>query len=130
MDAPRRATAAAAATLAAATLAGCSAGHTATNAAKLSATDVVIGTQGAPAGLDFTTIGGAAAPQALMQNVYETLVRIDDTGTPQPHLAESWEISDDGTVYTFHLREGVTFSDGTEFSAHTAAFSIDYVQTA
>ena len=65
-----------------------------------------------PASLDFTTTGGAAAPQALMGNVYETLVRIDDTGTPQPFLATSWDIEErpEGAVYTFHLRDDVTFS--------------------
>ena len=56
-----------------------------------------------PASLDFTTVGGAAAPQALVGNVYETLVRIDATGTPQPNLATSWDVSDDGTVYTLSL---------------------------
>lgn len=89
---------------------------------------VVVATQAAPASLDFTSTGGAAVPQAMMSNVYETLVRIDDTGTPQPFLAESWEESADGTTYTFHLREDVTFSDGTPFTAGTAAFSIDYVK--
>lgn len=74
--------------------------------------DVVVATQGPPAGLDFTSIGGAAAPQALMGNIYETLVRIDANGEPQPWLATAWRISEDGTVYTFDLREGVTFSDG------------------
>lgn len=81
-----------------------------------------------PASLDFTTTGGAAAPQALMGNVYETLVLIDASGTPQPFLATSWDISDDKTVYTFHLREGVTFSDGAPLTARDAAFSINYVQ--
>lgn len=89
---------------------------------------VVVATQAAPASLDFTSTGGAAVPQAMMSNVYETLVRIDETGTPQPFLAESWEESADGTTYTFHLREDVTFSDGTPFTAGTAAFSIDYVK--
>lgn len=90
--------------------------------------DVVVATQGPPAGLDFTSIGGAAAPQALMGNIYETLVRIDANGEPQPWLATSWRVSDDGTVYTFDLREGVTFSDGSPFDASDAVFSINYVK--
>ncbi|MCT2153950.1 ABC transporter substrate-binding protein [Corynebacterium sanguinis] len=90
---------------------------------------VVVATQAPPAGLDFTSIGGAAAPQALMSNVYETLVRIDASGTPQPLLAESWEESPDATEYTFHLRDDVTFSNGKPFTADDAAFSIDYVRT-
>lgn len=88
--------------------------------------NVVVAASAAPAGLDFTTTGGAAAPQALVGNVYETLVRIDATGTPVPHLAE--RVERDGGVFTFHLRDGVTFADGTPFTADDAAFSIHYVQ--
>lgn len=90
--------------------------------------ELVVATQTPPAGLDFTTTGGAAVPQAMMGNIYETLVRIDDSGAPQPLLAESWEVSPDGTVYTFHLRDGVRFSNGKAFTAEDAAFSIGYVQ--
>ena len=88
--------------------------------------NVVVAASGAPAGLDFTTTGGAAAPQALVGNVYETLVRIDASGTPVPHLAE--RVERDGGTFTFHLRNGVTFADGTPFTADDAAFSIHYVQ--
>lgn len=109
-------------------LAGCSAGSTATNVGRMDGDSVVVGTTSAPASLDFTTTGGAAIPQALMNNVYETLVRIDDSGTPQPFLAERWDINDERTEYVFHLREGVTFSNGDEFDAETAAFSINYVR--
>ena len=87
---------------------------------------VVVSASAAPAGLDFTTTGGAAAPQALVGNVYETLVRIDASGTPVPHLADSWDR--DGGTFTFHLRDGVTFANGTPFTADDAAFSIRYVQ--
>ena len=88
--------------------------------------NVVVAASAAPAGLDFTTTGGAAAPQALVGNVYETLVRIDASGAPVPHLAE--RVERDGGVFTFHLRDGVTFADGTPFTADDAAFSIHYVQ--
>ena len=88
--------------------------------------EVVVAAAAAPAGLDFTTTGGAAAPQALVGNVYETLVRIDASGTPTPLLAESWDR--DGGVFTFHLRDGVTFSNGKPFTADDAAFSINYVK--
>ena len=88
--------------------------------------NVVVAASGAPAGLDFTTTGGAAAPQALVGNVYETLVRIDASGAPVPHLAERVE-RDSGT-FTFHLRDGVTFANGKPFTADDAAFSIHYVQ--
>jgi ABC-type transport system substrate-binding protein len=50
--------------------------------------------------------------------IYETLVNLDDACNPVPCLAKSWEVSDDGRVYVFHLREGVVFQDGTPFDAH------------
>ncbi len=60
-----------------------------------------------------------------VMNVYEPLVWPTKGGAPQPHLAESWEVSDDGLVYTFKLREGVKFHDGTELTAEDVAFSMD-----
>ncbi|MDR1986827.1 MAG: nickel ABC transporter substrate-binding protein [Treponema sp.] len=49
--------------------------------------------------------------------LYEALVQLNDDGTIGPALAESWDISPDGTVYTFHLREDVKFTDGEPFNA-------------
>lgn len=108
------------------TLAGC---VSAADTAATRTDTVVVASTSAPASLDFTTTSGAAIPQALMGNVYETLVHIDDSGVPQPLLAESWDVSADGTRYLFHLRQGVTFSDGSAFNAETAKFSIDRVAT-
>ncbi|MDO5031060.1 ABC transporter substrate-binding protein [Corynebacterium sp.] len=103
-------------------LSGCSAGHTAVTATEGDTQAVTLATTAAATSLDFTTVGGAAIPAALMSNVYETLVRIDENGEIVPALAESWEATP--TRYTFHLRRGVTFSNGEEFTAQTAAFSI------
>lgn len=115
--------------LAALTLTACSAGSTATQVGRVAGQgSVVVGATGVPASLDFTTTGGAAIPQALMGNIYEGLVRIDAAGDIVPLLATSWEVSGDATEYTFHLREGVTFSDGSPFNAESAKFSIGYVQ--
>ncbi|AZA08775.1 ABC transporter substrate-binding protein [Corynebacterium pseudopelargi] len=113
-------------------IAACSAGETATQTSQYSADTpgtVVIGLSTAPASLDFTTTAGAAIPQALMDNVYEGLVRISQTGRIEAALAQRWEISDDGKTYTFHLRQGVTFSNGEPFDANTAKFSIDRVRS-
>ena len=59
--------------------------------------------------------------------VYEPLVRYTDDGSLQPCLAESWEISEDGRVYTFHLREGVVFSDGEPWNARAAKMNFDAI---
>lgn len=112
-------------------LSACSAGYTATGeSSDVSPADTItIGATAAPASLDFTTTSGAAIPQALMGNVYEGLVSIDQNGDIQPLLAESWDESADGTVYTFHLRRDVQFSNGAPFNAGTAKFSIDRVNS-
>lgn len=52
--------------------------------------------------------------------VYEPLVTYGTGGKLKPHLAESWDLSNDGKVYTFHLRKDVKFSDGTTFNAKIA----------
>ncbi len=52
-----------------------------------------------------------AGEMYAQEMLYETLVKITDKGY-EPCLAESWDISPDGKTYTFHIREGVKFSDG------------------
>ena len=62
----------------------------------------------------------------ILVNVYEGLTRYGDgTLQPEPALATDWTISDDGTVYTFTLREGVTFQDGAPFNAEAVKFNFD-----
>jgi len=109
----------------AALVAGCSAGSSAGGEDR---TDVVVGLTGEPTNLDFTTTSGSAIPQLLMNNVYEGLVTIDQDGEVRPQLAESWEVSTDRTVYTFTLHDGVTFSDGSPFTADDVVASIERVQ--
>lgn len=53
----------------------------------------------------------------LIGHVYETLVHYDsDRGSFQPHLAESWTVSEDGLAYDFKLKRGITFHDGSDFT--------------
>ncbi|UJH69782.1 ABC transporter substrate-binding protein [Ornithinimicrobium sp. INDO-MA30-4] len=90
---------------------------------------LTVGLFAEPASLDFTTVDGAAIPQALLDNVYETLVTLDQEGNILPALAESYEVSDDGLAYTFQLQQGVTFSNGEDFTAADAVFSINQVKS-
>jgi peptide/nickel transport system substrate-binding protein len=115
-------------------LAGCSAGSTSSgdgdggsSGGKDSATISL--NFGAPKNLDFTTTDGAAIPQALLGNVIEGLVALDDDGQIVPALAESWEVSEDGKTYTFKLQPDVTFSNGADFTADDVKFSIERVKS-
>ncbi|MGO4854612.1 ABC transporter substrate-binding protein [Phaeovulum sp. W22_SRMD_FR3] len=56
-------------------------------------------------------------------SIYEGLLRYDSDLKPYPALAESWESSEDGLTFTFHLRQGVKFSDGEPFSAKDVLFT-------
>ncbi len=57
---------------------------------------------------------------------YETLVEAADGNNVMPGLAESWSVSDDGLTWTFKIRKGVTFSDGTPCTAIEAAWSLNW----
>ncbi|RKL67256.1 nickel ABC transporter, nickel/metallophore periplasmic binding protein [Salipaludibacillus neizhouensis] len=59
--------------------------------------------------------------------VYEPLVSYQDGGELKPHLAESWEISEDGKEYVFNLRQDVKFSDGTSFNAEIVKKNFDAI---
>lgn len=70
------------------------------------------------------------ATQTLTQQVFDSLVEFNlQTYALEPALAESWEVSEDGTVYTFHLREGVTWHDGEPFTAEDVVFTYEQVIT-
>ncbi|WII35138.1 nickel ABC transporter substrate-binding protein [Paenibacillus thiaminolyticus] len=72
--------------------------------------------------LDAGTYGGAIMVHPM---VYDSLVEYGDKGSIVPSLAESWDLSDDGRTYIFHLRSGVVFSDGTPLDAAAVKFSFE-----
>ncbi|MEL6645936.1 MAG: ABC transporter substrate-binding protein [Pseudomonadota bacterium] len=88
-------------------------------------TDITIGMQLEPPNLDPTGGAAAAIDEVVYANIFEGLTRYQADGSIAPALAESWEISEDGLEYTFNLREGVTFHDGTTFTAEDVKFSLD-----
>ena len=58
-------------------------------------------------------------------NMYEALTTLDGSGAIQPLLAESWTASDDGLTWTFTLKEGTTFQDGSPIEAKDVVWSVD-----
>ena len=64
---------------------------------------------------------------SIFGGVYESMIVIDDDNMPQGCLAESWEESNGGKLWTFHIREGITFSDGTPLTAHDIVASAQYI---
>jgi peptide/nickel transport system substrate-binding protein len=97
----------------------------ATAGSALADTTLVVSIQADPTGLD---------PEAVLNNtsgfvmatVYDGLVKYKPgTVDVAPGLAESWDISGDGLTYTFHLRKGIKFHDGSDLTAEAAAFTYD-----
>ncbi|WP_068619639.1 ABC transporter substrate-binding protein [Paenibacillus tuaregi] len=72
--------------------------------------------------LDAATYNGTRHMHAA---VYDALVEYKGEGKIAPSLAESWEISDDGKTYTFHLRKQVKFSDGSPLNSAAVKFSLE-----
>lgn len=64
----------------------------------------------------------------LFDLVYDSLFNLELDGTIAPELVQSWEVSDDGLVWTFSIHEGLNFHDGKPLSAADVAFSLLYYQ--
>ena len=78
-----------------------------------------------PAGLDPATASGVDS-EVFDDTIYETLVYwAPQEAKIQPQLAERWEASADGKTYTFYLRQGVKFHDGTPFNAEAVKFNVE-----
>lgn len=77
--------------------------------------------------LDFHAISDTNS-QWLGRILYDNLVYLDNDGHITPWLAKSWTISPDGKTYTFHLRDDVTFSDGTKFNAEAVLVNLEHMR--
>ena len=62
---------------------------------------------------------------AILALVYEGLTRLDETQATVPAAAESWEYNDDATQITFHLREGLQYSDGSPLTAENFRYAVE-----
>ena len=88
---------------------------------------ITVAIQLEPPHMDPTSAAAGAIDSVLYSNVFEGLTRFMSDGSVVPGLAQSWEISDDGLTYTFSLRSGVTFHDGTTMDADDVKFSLDRI---
>ncbi|MRT18306.1 ABC transporter substrate-binding protein, partial [Vitellibacter sp. q18] len=67
----------------------------------------------------------ATDTMSIMDNVYDGLLDTNETGELIPAIAESYDISENGLVYTFKLKENVTFHDGTPLTAEDVKYSYE-----
>ncbi|MPR07499.1 ABC transporter substrate-binding protein [Microvirga tunisiensis] len=73
------------------------------------------------------SITGSSITALITRNVVDSLVGQAEDNRFTPWLAERWEVNSDNTVYTFHLRQSVTFSDGTPLDAAAVKFNFDRI---
>jgi peptide/nickel transport system substrate-binding protein len=76
---------------------------------------------------DLNPVGNDIAYDLI--KIYSGLVKSDDDLQMVPDLAESWEMSPDGKTYTFHLKKGVKWQDGTDFTADDVLFTYDLMRS-
>ncbi|HUZ76778.1 MAG TPA: ABC transporter substrate-binding protein [Chloroflexota bacterium] len=67
--------------------------------------------------------------QSIDSLIFSGLTREDSTGLPQPDLARSWAITNDGKTYTFYLRPNVTWQDGQPFTADDVLYTLQTIQS-
>lgn len=105
-------------------LTGC--GNSGSKSSNSTSPKTLIFAQGAdPRGLDPAFVDDGESAKVIV-NIYEGLLKYKEGSTEiEPCLAESWKISDDQKEYTFKLREGVKFHDGTDFNAEAVKKNID-----
>lgn len=81
---------------------------------------------GDPQNLDPVMLSHGTTTSMVTWNIFEPLIRYDAVkGEMVPANAEKWEISDDGTTYTFHLKKGVKFHNGREVKAEDFKYSFE-----
>ncbi|GAA0351672.1 ABC transporter substrate-binding protein [Bacillus horti] len=89
-------------------------------ASSLARTDTVIVGMNETAGIFNPWFYSTSYDRYVIDTLFDNLLAYDFDGSFKEDIAESWDISDDGLLYTFNLRDDVTFSDGTPVTAHDA----------
>jgi peptide/nickel transport system substrate-binding protein len=72
-------------------------------------------------------VSPGSATALMTRNIFDSLVVQTEPGVFEPWLATSWTVSPDGTVYTFALRDDVTFQDGTPLTADAVTATLDHL---
>ena len=107
-------------------LSGCASGQEDRKGRDGGPSSVILATSGEPYRFYALSDEGCAGDDNLvLSNVYDCLTFLEADGSISPGLAERWEISDDGLCYTFYLRRGVKFHNGTELTARDVKFTYD-----
>ncbi|MEX2376300.1 MAG: peptide ABC transporter substrate-binding protein [Dehalococcoidia bacterium] len=83
---------------------------------------------GQPARINPLAAPSNQAEADLTRLIFSGLMRLRADGTPEPELAERWEVTPDALTYTFHLRPDATWHDGAGFTAADVAFTIARIQ--
>ncbi len=73
-------------------------------------------------------ITNAASARNVLHNIFATIVEMNLDFVPAPGLAESWDISEDGLTYTFHLVQNARFHDGTPVNAAAFVYNFDRIK--
>lgn len=79
---------------------------------------IVYANGGQPESLEYVEGSRFAKYSVLKYNIFTGLTRVAEDGTTEMGWADDYTVSDDGLVWTFHIRDGAKFSDGTEMTAH------------
>ena len=89
-------------------------------------TDFAVGVYTDVISLDPALAGWDRTSLVVVSQIYDTLTAYHAGGSlPEPSLALSWTVSTDGITWTFHLREGVSFHDGTPLDAEAVVFNFE-----
>ena len=102
----------------------------ASTGAPISGGEIRFGFNSEPATLDPLSSANTADGRSILFNVYEGLVKCDPQGIMQPAIAESYEMAMDGSSYSFVLREGILFSDGTPVTPRDIEFTLNTARDA
>lgn len=81
-----------------------------------------------PASIDVVTMSGNVNERQVAAQIFETLVYMDQSQQIYPGLAREWKRSEDATVWTFTIASGVTWHDGTPFTAQSVVDYFEYVR--